>query len=190
MSESLCWWFSHTQSCLTLCDSMDYSPPGSSVHGISQARILKWDAISFSRWIFFFNDNLIGKETRILFSFTNGLRASLYIECLIWRSNWTEGGPWFPWGRGRKAHGFLGHPGAQQGGGRAHSSDFCSFFFFLASIRTCLASVFSWLLTTFSLFDLLNVCFSSVFHTCFDSLPFPPCPGTSAKWWHQLWREM
>ena len=32
-----------------LCDPMDYSPPGSSVHGILQARILKWVAISFSR---------------------------------------------------------------------------------------------------------------------------------------------
>ena len=31
----------------TLCNSMDCSPPGSSVHGISQARILKWVAISF-----------------------------------------------------------------------------------------------------------------------------------------------
>ena len=31
------------------CDSMDYSPPGSFVHGISQARILEWAAISFSR---------------------------------------------------------------------------------------------------------------------------------------------
>ena len=29
------------QSCLTLCDPMDYSPPGSSVHGILQARILE-----------------------------------------------------------------------------------------------------------------------------------------------------
>ena len=31
----------------TLCDSMDCSPPGSSVHGIYQARILEWIAISF-----------------------------------------------------------------------------------------------------------------------------------------------
>ena len=38
-----------TQSCPTLCKSMDFSPPDSSVHGISQARILKWAAISFSR---------------------------------------------------------------------------------------------------------------------------------------------
>ena len=36
-----------TQLCPTLCDPMDYSPPGSSVHGISQARILEWVAISF-----------------------------------------------------------------------------------------------------------------------------------------------
>ena len=35
--------------CLTLCDPIDYSPPDSSVHGISQTRILQWAAISFSR---------------------------------------------------------------------------------------------------------------------------------------------
>ena len=38
-----------TQSCLTLCDSMDYNLPGFSVHGIFQARVLEWVAISFSR---------------------------------------------------------------------------------------------------------------------------------------------
>ena len=37
------------QSCLTLWNPMDCSPPGSFVHGISQARILEWVAISFSR---------------------------------------------------------------------------------------------------------------------------------------------
>ena len=37
------------QLCLTLCDPVDCSPPGSSVHGIAQARILEWVAISFSR---------------------------------------------------------------------------------------------------------------------------------------------
>ena len=36
------------QSCLTLCDAMDYSPPGSSVHGILQAKIVEWVAIPFS----------------------------------------------------------------------------------------------------------------------------------------------
>ena len=38
-----------TTSCLTLCDLMDCSPSGSSVHGTSQARILEWVAIPFSR---------------------------------------------------------------------------------------------------------------------------------------------
>ena len=36
------------QSCLTLCDPMDCSPPGSFVHGILQAKLLEWVAISFS----------------------------------------------------------------------------------------------------------------------------------------------
>ena len=38
-----------TQSCQALCDPMDCSPPGSSVHGILHARILEGVAISFSR---------------------------------------------------------------------------------------------------------------------------------------------
>ena len=37
-----------TQLCPTLCDPMDSNPPGSSVHGILQARILQWVASSFS----------------------------------------------------------------------------------------------------------------------------------------------
>ena len=41
-----------TQSCLSLCDPMDGSPPGSSVHGISQARVLEWVAMPVSRGIF------------------------------------------------------------------------------------------------------------------------------------------
>ena len=40
------------QSCPTLCDPMDYRPPGSSVHGILQARILEWVPIPFSRGSF------------------------------------------------------------------------------------------------------------------------------------------
>ena len=40
-----------TKSCLTLCDSMGCSLPGSSVHGISQAKILEWVAVSFSRYL-------------------------------------------------------------------------------------------------------------------------------------------
>ena len=48
-------WWHHTvcvlvtQACQTLCDPMDCTQPGSSVHGLLQARILEWVAISFSR---------------------------------------------------------------------------------------------------------------------------------------------
>ena len=41
-------WVIAAQSCTSLCDSMDCSLPGSFVHGILQASILEWDAISFS----------------------------------------------------------------------------------------------------------------------------------------------
>ena len=54
-----------TQLCPTLCDPMECSLPGSSVHGIFQARILEWVAISFSRASFRPSD-----QTRVSF-FTN-----------------------------------------------------------------------------------------------------------------------
>ena len=49
-----------TQSCPTLCDCMNCSPPGSSVHGILQARILEWVNIPFSR-----GSSWPGKQTRV-----------------------------------------------------------------------------------------------------------------------------
>ena len=45
-----------TQLCLTLCDPLDCSPPCSSIHGIIQARVLEWVAISFSRGSFRLRD--------------------------------------------------------------------------------------------------------------------------------------
>ena len=45
-------WIESAQLCPTLCDPMDCSPPGSSVHGILQARILEWVAVPFSRGSF------------------------------------------------------------------------------------------------------------------------------------------
>ena len=59
----------HAQSCPTLCDPMDCGPPGSSVHGISQARLLEWVAMSFSRgssrprdWTNIFCGSCIGRQ--------------------------------------------------------------------------------------------------------------------------------
>ena len=51
-SSSTCVWIvcsEVSQSCPALCDPVDCSLPGSSVHGIFQARVLEWLAISFSR---------------------------------------------------------------------------------------------------------------------------------------------
>ena len=45
VNDCVCQWL----SCVQLYDPMDCSPPGSSVHGIAQARILEWAAIPFSR---------------------------------------------------------------------------------------------------------------------------------------------
>ena len=41
-----------SQSCPTLSDPMDYSPAGSSIHGILQARVLEWGVIAFSEDVF------------------------------------------------------------------------------------------------------------------------------------------
>ena len=50
VSEWMCEWVSEvTQSCLTLCNPVDCSLPGFSIHGILQVRILEWVTISFSR---------------------------------------------------------------------------------------------------------------------------------------------
>ena len=50
-----------TQSCPTLSDPTDCSPPGSSIHGIFQARVLEWGATAFSRYISEENKNTNSK---------------------------------------------------------------------------------------------------------------------------------
>ena len=51
------------QSCLTLRDPMDCSPPGSSIHGIFQARVLEWVASAFSEWnSYIITNNVLGHE--------------------------------------------------------------------------------------------------------------------------------
>ena len=53
------------QSCPTLCDPIDSSPPGSPVPGILQARTLEWVAISFSKWGAYYVLNI--KATKIYY---------------------------------------------------------------------------------------------------------------------------
>ena len=53
------------QSCLTLSDPMDCSPPGSSVHGIFRARVLEWVAIAFSGMATNFGKNSMSRSIAI-----------------------------------------------------------------------------------------------------------------------------
>ena len=59
------------QSCPTLSDPMDYSPPGSSVHGIFQARVLEWVAIAFFMRMF---------RGEVLHSWSSGGRWHLNLQ--------------------------------------------------------------------------------------------------------------
>ena len=53
------------QLCLTLSDPMDCSLPGSSVHGIFQARVLEWGAIAFSLYIYQFSSVQLLSRVRL-----------------------------------------------------------------------------------------------------------------------------
>ena len=66
-----------TQPCLTLCDPMDCSLPGSSIHGIFQARVLEWGAIAFSDQI------ALGS------GYHNGQYCVIHFEFLLSRVSWT-----------------------------------------------------------------------------------------------------
>ena len=88
------------QSCPTLRDPVDCSPPGSSVHGIFQARVLEWGAIAFSDCLsanlkLFKNKKLILKKyinlktvVKIKFIKTHPALRKLYADCQFrkWRS--------------------------------------------------------------------------------------------------------
>ena len=54
------------QSCPTLSDLMDCSLPGSSVHGIFQARVLEWGAIAFSKKVYEFGPNFWHRTPKTL----------------------------------------------------------------------------------------------------------------------------
>ena len=54
------------QSCLTLSDPMDCSEPGSSIHGIFQARVLKWVAITFSKYSIEYGNKDIGESSLLI----------------------------------------------------------------------------------------------------------------------------
>ena len=95
------------QSCPTLCDPVDCSPPGSSIHGILRARILEWVAILSSRGIFL-GVNFIETKSRreaILGEASPGkMEMSRWGLRVAWRNIKVIWGPgerrWDPTGRG------------------------------------------------------------------------------------------
>ena len=70
-----------TQSCLTLSDPMDCSPPGSSVCAISQSRMLEWVAISYSRGSFWPRD-------RTSISGISCIGRQIFYHWAIWEASW------------------------------------------------------------------------------------------------------
>ena len=70
------------QMCPTLCDAMDYSRPGSSVHGIFQTSILKWVAISFCK-----GSSRPRDQTSI--SWVSCIGTQILYHC-VWEANTTE----------------------------------------------------------------------------------------------------
>ena len=77
------------QLCLTLSDPMDCSLPGSSVHGIFQARVLEWGAIAFSETQLGFSNLLINSGLEGKGGEGNG--TPLQYSCL---ENPVDGGAW------------------------------------------------------------------------------------------------
>ena len=85
------------QSSITLCDPMDCSPPGSSVHGILQARILEWVAIPFSRGSSpLRGSSLLRDQTQVF------LHGRQILHHLSHQREALELGLWSPKGRGLK----------------------------------------------------------------------------------------
>ena len=76
--------YSVTQSCLTLWDSMDYNPPGSSVHRISLTRILEQVAISSSRGIFLVQGSNLNFLYLLQWQADSLTLSHLEILCMQW----------------------------------------------------------------------------------------------------------
>ena len=96
-----------TQLCLTPSDPMDCRPPGSSVHGIFQARVLEWGAIAFS--ITGQQSHLIKEKTVLLPVL---VRRCFWLSLLLlsssrhWMSLWLKGRMWVKTGYRHTPHPF------------------------------------------------------------------------------------
>ena len=82
-TSSLHWCCLVASSCLPLCNPMEYSPSDSSVHGIFQARIVKWVAIPFSSGFFLLRDpNHASCIAGRFFTTVQSGNQALYLICL------------------------------------------------------------------------------------------------------------
>ena len=92
-----------SQSCPTLSNPMDCSPPGSSIHGISQARVLEWGAIAFSNLTSMQSTNaecqagstqagikIVRRNINNLIYTDNTTLMVTHSSILAWRIPWTE----------------------------------------------------------------------------------------------------
>ena len=78
------WCYLVAKSCLTVCNIIDCSPPGSSAHGISQARMLEWVAISFSR-------GASRARDRACISCIFCIGRWILYQCATWEALWWRG---------------------------------------------------------------------------------------------------
>ena len=79
------------QSCPALCDPLDCSPPGSSIHGILQARTLEWGAISQKCISHSFGDGkyeIKAQKGPVWWEPSSWLIASALSVCSYWRKGW------------------------------------------------------------------------------------------------------
>ena len=89
----------HAQLCLTLCNPMDYSPPGSSGHGIFQARIVDWVAI-------FSSGNLPDPGIKLASLLSPVLTGGFFTSCATWEDHhlWRGSFNWSGWMKPRHWH--------------------------------------------------------------------------------------
>ena len=81
------------QSCPTLSDPMDYSLPGSSVHGIFQAKVLEWGAIAFSKTLFLILQQhlffILSTVTQLDLFVLRTVKMATHSSVLAWRISGT-----------------------------------------------------------------------------------------------------
>ena len=87
------------QSCLTLSDPMDCRLPGSSVHGIFQARVLEWGAIAFSDILF----GWVQKQSSLYFCTSSGIFTAIIIPQKSSGGEWGQLSP-LPFKRRKQLH--------------------------------------------------------------------------------------